>query len=366
MRLLIVGTGTIGEPLIKLFLAVRHLLNIQEVIYHKNEPEEKCRGMLMSFHADGAKLAVYRERYVEFEKLLAPKGLKPDYIFDEAIEKADIIIDCTDKGIARKLKEKYYLPLVDKKLGFIAQGSENGFGIPYAYDINDQALKAGEHKFIQVVSCNTHQVLRLLKTLAFDPDQRGIWEFDNLLKAVIYLARRDADISQDEMTIGPSVGKPTDPQYGSHQAVDAARVLGTITKNKLPIRTTADTYNQPFMHVVNFDITLKEKLTLKEAQSRFEHDRLVAVTFEPRVHRVFSRGRVHGHCGRILNQTVVYIPSLEIVGEGNEVIGRCFTPQDGNALLSSVAAMLWLKYPEKYKQIMRTHFYKLPFLFDEI
>ena len=31
-----------------------------------------------------------------------------------------------------------------------------------------------------------------------------------------------------------------------------------------------------------------------------------------------------------------------------EVVGFCFTPQDGNALISSVAAATWFAYPDSY------------------
>ena len=44
---------------------------------------------------------------------------------------------------------------VDNTLGFIAQGSEFGFGKMYARGINDSALIPGEDKFLHVVSCNT-------------------------------------------------------------------------------------------------------------------------------------------------------------------------------------------------------------------
>ena len=37
-------------------------------------------------------------------------------------------------------------------LGFVAQGSESGFGKRYARGINDNALKIGEDKYIQIVS----------------------------------------------------------------------------------------------------------------------------------------------------------------------------------------------------------------------
>jgi len=34
---------------------------------------------------------------------------------------------------------------------------------------------------------------------------------------------------------------------------------------------------------------------------------------------------------------------------GNEINGFCFTPQDGNSLLSSLSATLWFLYPHSYK-----------------
>ena len=52
---------------------------------------------------------------------------------------------------------------------------------------------------------------------------------------------------------------------------------------------------------------------------------------------IFSFGRDHGYFGRLLNQTVVPVPTLA-VRDGREISGFCFTPQDGNSLLSSLAA----------------------------
>jgi glyceraldehyde-3-phosphate dehydrogenase (NAD(P)) len=36
------------------------------------------------------------------------------------------------------------------------------------------------------------------------------------------------------------------------------------------------------------------------------------------------------------------------VRNGSELVGFCFTPQDGNALLSSIAATLWYLYPDGF------------------
>ena len=71
----------------------------------------------------------------------------------------------------------------------------------------------------------------------------------------------------------------------------------------------------------------------------------VAVTHKQYANQIFSFGRDHGYYGRILSQTVVVLPTLT-VRRGREVIGFCFTPQDGNSLLSSIAAALWLIDPD--------------------
>ena len=35
--------------------------------------------------------------------------------------------------------------------------------------------------------------------------------------------------------------------------------------------------------------------------------------------------------------------------DGNEITGFCFTPQDGNSILSSISATEWFLYPHSYE-----------------
>ena len=67
---------------------------------------------------------------------------------------------------------------------------------------------------------------------------------------------------------------------------------------------------------------------------------------------VFSFGRDQGHYGRILNQSVVVDQTLT-VHDDHEVTGFCFTPQDGNSILSSISATEWLLYPHSYEDKIR-------------
>lgn len=359
MKILVVGLGTIGEPLARLFLKVRDRLGIEELMVHKNTPELKYRGMLSRFHQFGAKQVVYVEKKEEFSKLLAPSSFDADYTFEEAISRADVIVDCTVKGVGRMLKDKYYSHLPNPKVIF--QGSEKDAGKPYAFSINDGALIPNEDKFIQVVSCNTHQILCILQTLVFAYGGVG-----NLEKARFYIARRANDISQTESTVGVEVEGPVHPRFGSHQAEDAARVFATLGIKDLDMHAAADTFNNPFMHVIHFNITLREAVTLEEVERRFRQNPLTAVTYWQTNNEVFAEGRDWGHFGRILNQTVVCLPSLQVISGGHEVVGRCFTPQDGNGILSSVAAALWFRDPVKYREELTENFFKLPFIFDEV
>ena len=66
--------------------------------------------------------------------------------------------------------------------------------------------------------------------------------------------------------------------------------------------------------------------------------------------KVFSFGRDHGYHGRILSHGVVAVDSLHV--KGNQLTGYCFTPQDGNALLSSVAASVHYFYEDSWVEKM--------------
>jgi len=63
--------------------------------------------------------------------------MDPELETVEAISRASVIIDCTPSGVGHKNKEQYYSKFADKVKGFMAQGSEDGFGIKYARGIND-------------------------------------------------------------------------------------------------------------------------------------------------------------------------------------------------------------------------------------
>jgi glyceraldehyde-3-phosphate dehydrogenase (NAD(P)) len=329
----IVGTGTIGEPLIGLFTDFHHYFDVDEVTFHKRTPLLSDRAKLNHLMARGAKLAVDADVRGDFEAL----NHTVSYDSQEALERATVVLDCTPAG--NKNKEKFYQGLTGPR-GFLAQGSEEGFGKPYARGVNDEALDYDADRFLQVVSCNTHNITTLIKTLCDEGGSRI-----SLERASFVCMRRANDITQtDGFVPAPSVGKHEDPVFGTHHAKDAHRVFETLGAD-LDLFSSAVKLNTQYMHSIWFDLRLDREIDLDEVLERFHANPRVALTDKRHANLIFSFGRDHGYYGRILSQTVVVVPTL-MARRRREVVGFCFTPQDGNSLLSSVAAALWRVDPD--------------------
>jgi len=348
----VVGTGTIGEPLIGLLVHAQQALQVDEITFHKHSPRLEDRAKIRSLVRRGAKLAVAPQAMAAFEKL----GLQPAYDVSEALEQATVVIDCTSEGLGNAHKQEMYQSL-DRARGFIAQGSEFGFGKMYAHGINDTALVPGEDRFLQVVSCNTHNIAALLYTLGLANEAP-----DNLLEGRFLCLRRSSDISQcDAFLPAPEVGKHNDAQFGTHHARDAWHLFQTLGLD-LNLYSSAIKLNTQYMHSLWFNLRVKRPVTLDEVITKLEVNPAVALTSKTLASTIFSFGRDHGYFGRLLNQTVVSVPTLA-VHAGHEITGFCFTPQDGNSLLSSVAAAAWLLDPAYYTKHLQ---FARPYLFDEV
>jgi glyceraldehyde-3-phosphate dehydrogenase (NAD(P)) len=221
----------------------------------------------------------------------------------------------------------------------MAQGSEYGFGKMYARGINDDALVPTQDRFLQIVSCNTHSIAVLIKALAMDADGTN-----HLLDGRFMCMRRANDISQDGGYVAsPTVGAHGDERFGTHHARDAHELYSTLGYD-LNVFSSAVKLNTQYMHSLHFSLTLDREIDLDEVKERLHANTRVAVTHKRSANQVFSFGRDHGYYGRIMSQAVIALETLA-VRNGNEVVGFSFTPQDGNPLLSTVAAMLWYLEP---------------------
>ena len=333
----VVGTGTIGEPLIGLLCDYQDKLGIDEITFFKNTPLRDDRSKVFDLIDRGARLSVKEGFEKNFKKL----GMDPDLEAKEAIKRSMVVIDCTPKGIGHENKKLFYEEFQDEVKGFLAQGSENGFGKKYARGINDKALLPKD-KFIQVVSCNTHNISCITNILSISDDP------DNLIEGKYVCVRRANDISQPQNFIpSPQVNIHIDEKYGSHHAADAAGLFSTLGFD-LNLFSSAMRVNSQYMHVLWFNLKVKEPTTLNAVKEKLINSDFVSMTNKDLTSSVFSFGRDHGHYGRIMNQTVVVEQTLHVKNE-HEISGFCFTPQDGNSILSSISVAEWFLYPHSYQ-----------------
>jgi glyceraldehyde-3-phosphate dehydrogenase (NAD(P)) len=348
----VVGTGTLGEPLISLLLNLQKDLEVDEITFHKNTPALNDRVNIKNLIHKGAKLVVEIDKMMAFEKI----GLQPMYSRQEALEQASVVIDCTSEGLGLQHKADWYRHLPHAR-GFIAQGSEFGFGKMYAHGINNATLESGKDRFIQVVSCNTHNLAVLVDTIALHDEAP-----DNLIEGRFVCMRRATDLSQESGYIpAPDVGTHNDPQFGTHHAQDAWHLFQTLGLD-LNLFSSAIKLPTQYMHCIWFNIRVQQPVTRDDVLDQLQANPYVALTEKTMSSPIFSFGRDHGYFGRLLNQTVVSAPTVT-VRDGHEITGFCFTPQDGNSLLSSIAAAAWLLDPDHYEEHLQ---FINPYLFDEV
>lgn len=333
-NVLVVGTGTIGEPLIGLLTRMQKDLGISEVMFHKRTPLKDERPKVESLIAQGATLSVDDDCVESFEGM----GHKVSHTYEEALSKAAVVIDCTPAGNTNK--KNVYQKIPGKT--YIAQGSEKGFGMPYALGLTDDKLLQNNPDYIQVVSCNTHAIARLLNTFT-----RGL--VPRLMHGDFTCIRRANDVSQTSGFV-PSVvgGKHDDDKFGTHHARDVNDLFGF--QIDLPIFSSAIKTNTQYMHAVRFSLAIDEEISRDEVIKRMHEDPYVSLTEKKATNKVFSFGRDHGFYGRIYTQAVVSMPTLYVKGVSDvtRIIGMSFTPQDGNSLMSSMSACLYGLYGQDY------------------
>ena len=158
------------------------------------------------------------------------------------------------------------------------------------------------------------------------------------------------DRTINEITLPPALA-------GEH----SKEIFETLDLN-LDLFSSAMKINSQYMHILYFHLTVNKKTTIEEVIKRLEENDRIAITEKINSNEVFSFGRDYGHYGRILNQAVVAKSTLAVRNE-NEIMGYCFTPQDGNSLLSSLAITEWFLYPNSYEDKIQC---LKPLFFDEV
>ncbi|OLS24798.1 MAG: Glyceraldehyde-3-phosphate dehydrogenase [Candidatus Heimdallarchaeota archaeon LC_2] len=350
---LVNGTGTIGEPLIALLLSMKEKLEIENLVFYKHTPRLIDRPMLNNLIAKGGKLCVSEDKMDDFKKM----GIEASYTWKEALEMADVVADATKENVGMKNKEEYYKKAEKNTLGFLAQGSESDFGIIYAAGINDNIFENDRPKYLQIASCNTHAAAAGIKYFASHEDGSS-----NLDHADLTFIRRGSDVSQTRGVQAPTVTEYEDDRFGTHHAKDVWKLFQTKGLD-LNIFSSALKINSQYMHTLAAHLQLNEPVTREYIMNILDKTAALAQTNKTAVNQVFSFGRDHGHFGRILNQSVFVKQSIKV--HENHLYYWSFTPQDGNAILSSVKAIMHHLYEDNDK-VERLMKYADPWLFNEV
>ena len=257
----IIGTGTIGEPLIGIFADKKGQLGFDEVTFHKRTRLLTDRSKVVNLIKRGARLVCDEPARRGFQQL----GIDPAYEHHEALRQASVVIDCTPSDVGLQNKKEIYAEYALNTLGFIAQGSEFGFGKMYVRGISDRTLQQGVDKYIQVVSCNTHNLAVLIDLVGLR-DGGG----DNLTEARFVCLRRANDISQDSSFVpSPQVNRHKDERFGTHHARDAWHLFNGIGYD-LNLFSSALKLNSQYMHAVHFNIKVKRPTSVEKILERFK------------------------------------------------------------------------------------------------
>lgn len=366
---LIIGTGTIGYELIRrLAWAAAYsghaYFDWEEVIFHKHQPLQANVPRVKDLLKQGngvtkVSLCVDGDKVDNFRAL----DLSPAYTLEEALEKADLVIDATGTAIVSKLRYEKYVGKF-----FVSQGSDyrkdQKFGALLVGGINEKSVQfrmsQGERFFV-VGSCNVHALgagLRLIVNIFRSPMALK----DIIIEATI--VRRSDDLNKKKIATSFSFSAP-DPQYQAEGTYHAYNILeasrSVVDLDGLDLRTRIGKLMDPYMHGIFWRVEVPrvgwtdqwfdtgfKKVFIEQLRS----DLWCALTWESQANVIFAdlrqrRGpRVESWLepDRGFMHTVVYLPSLQVIKKRDRVIVefQTFTPQDANVIWTNleIAAMV--------------------------
>jgi glyceraldehyde-3-phosphate dehydrogenase (NAD(P)) len=185
---------------------------------------------------------------------------------------------------------------------------------------------------------------------------------DNLEEGNFVCMRRSNDISQvKDFSPAPQVGSHKDGKFGTHHARDAYHLFKT-KGIELQLFSSAVKLPTQYMHTLWFDLRLKRPTHLEKIMTHIKANDRIAITEKKDANAIFSFGRDHGYFGRIMNQTVIPTATLTMPHD-RRLVGMCFTPQDANSLLSSLAAAVRYHHPQTWETKLQV---LQPLFFDEV
>src|SRR5690606_487744 len=181
---------------------------------------------------------------------------------------------------------------------------------------------------LHVVSCNTHNIAVLIKSLAMDPDGTN-----HLTDGRFMCMRRANDISQDSGYVAsPTVGSHGDDRFGTHHARDAHDLFETLGYD-LNVFSSAIKLNTQYMHSLHFSLTLDREMGLDEVKERLLANTRIAVTHKRSANLAFSFGLARGYYRLIMSHAVVALATMAFRTDP-ENGGFTFTARAGHPLMT--------------------------------
>jgi glyceraldehyde-3-phosphate dehydrogenase (NAD(P)) len=194
------GYGTIGK---RVAYAIKSQPDMEIVGIVKTRPNWE----ILSAIKEKIPIYVPSNKATDFEN----KGIKIAGTVEDIVNKVDVIIDCTPKGVGAKYKELY------EKAGVKAvfQGGESHGLVDVSFNSLINYRETIGKRFVRVVSCNTTGLLRIIAAL------RNLGTLRNIRA---FIVRRGADLK--EIKKGPIEGLILDPpKPPSHHALDVLTVV---------------------------------------------------------------------------------------------------------------------------------------------
>ena len=155
----VVGTGTIGEPLIGLFTDFKEKWNIDEVTFHKRTPNANDRATVEHLINRGAKLVADEGAREEFARARASR-----VVHHRGGHRAR---DGRRRLHARREREQAEVLRADQAgRRASSRRAPSSASASRTRAASTTRCRVPDEPFVQVVSCNTHNISVLLKTLA--------------------------------------------------------------------------------------------------------------------------------------------------------------------------------------------------------
>ena len=328
MNILVNGIGNIGQTLLGVLCDHQHLLGIKRICALKNTQITDWNRQDIEFLIDKGVIICTKEAS-EYE------------LIDEHIDEIDYIFDCNANSFGLKNK-LWYEKLITLKACCV-QGSEKGFGIPFMSSVNHDQIKG--HKYVQVVSCNTHALSSLITTLS----GKNLADFG---EGDFVIVRRSEDIGNHERLVGSNViSRHLNKMIGTHHAIDVKDLFNTKHIN-LNIQSSDITTPSQLMHTVRFNLKLKKLPDQNSVNKLIEGNPFVSSTSKFDSNIVFELGRRYSAYGRLFSHAIINSNNLLLDEQALRIKGWAFIPQEGNTILSTVHAFLLQTQNPDHQNIM--------------